>query len=88
MMGTRQRRYLEMEYQMFEDGSLVRHNKTGYEGLIDGQTNLKLWFTGNKDCKFQYRIKFPNLDKRLIAPEEDLELLKLPVVKPKRKSLK
>ncbi len=70
---------------MFEDGSLVRHNKTGYEGLIDGQTSLKLWFTGNKDCKFQYRVKFLNLDKRLIAPEEDLTLLKVPVVKPKRK---
>jgi hypothetical protein len=69
---------------MFEDGSLVKHNKTGYEGIIDGQTSLKLWFTGNKDCKFQYRIKFPNLDKRLIAPEEDLTLLKAPVVKPKK----
>jgi len=69
---------------MFEDGSLVKHKKTGYEGLIDGQTNLRLWFTGNKECKFQYRVKFPNQDKRLIAPEEDLKLLKAPVAKPKR----
>jgi hypothetical protein len=70
---------------MFEDGSLVKHKKTGYEGIIDGQTSLKLWFTGNKDCKFQYRVKFPETDKRLIAPEEDLTLLKPPVIKVKRK---
>ena len=70
---------------MFEDGSLVRHNKTGYEGLIDGQTSLRLWFTGNKECKFQYRVKFPGQEKRLIAPEEDLTLLKAPVIKPKRR---
>jgi hypothetical protein len=70
---------------MFEDGSLVKHTKSGYEGLIDGQTSLRLWFTGNKECKFQYRVKFPDTDKRLIAPEEDLTLLKPPVIKPKRK---
>ena len=69
---------------MFEDGSLVKHKKTGYEGFIDGQTSLRLWFTGNKECKFQYRVKFPNQDKRLIAPEEDLKLLKSPVAKSKR----
>ena len=73
---------------MFEDGSLVKHRKLGYKGLIDGQTNLRLWFTGNKECKFQYRVKFPDQDKRLIAPEEDLKFLKAPVVKPKRKIFK
>jgi len=33
---------------MFEDGSLVKHKKTGYEGLIDGRTNMKMLFTGNR----------------------------------------
>ncbi|MEI7998344.1 MAG: hypothetical protein WCH62_02410 [Candidatus Omnitrophota bacterium] len=70
---------------MFEEQSLVKHKKLGYEGLIDGQTNLRLLFTGNKASEFQYRIKLPNQDKRLIAPEEDLQLLKLPAAKRKRK---
>jgi len=70
---------------MFEEGDLVKHKKSGYEGLIDGQTNLKMLFTGNRHCEFQYRIKLPNQDTRLIAPEEDLQMLKGPVVKPKRK---
>ena len=69
---------------MFEDGSLVKHKKTGYEGLIDWRTKMKMLFTGNRECEFQYRIKLPNHDKRLIAPEEDLRKLKAPVVKLKR----
>ena len=73
---------------MFEEGTLVKHKKLGYEGLIDGQTNLRIFFTGNKQVKFQYRIKLPDQDKRLIAPEEDLRKLKAPVVKPKRKIFK
>ena len=73
---------------MFEDGSLVKHKDLGYEGLIDGRTNLKMLFTGNRQCEFQYRIKLPNQDKRLIAPEEDLKMLKAPVAKPKRKIFK
>ena len=70
---------------MFEDNTLVRHKKSGIEGLIDGQTNLRILFTGNKQCDFQYRIKLPDQDKRLIAPEEDLKLLKAPIPKKKRK---
>ena len=70
---------------MFEDKALVRHKKLGYEGLIDGQTNLRILFTGNKDCEFQYRIKIPNQDKRFIAPEKDLKMLKAPEPKRKRK---
>ena len=68
---------------MFEEGSLVKHKELGYEGLIDGKTSLKMLFTGNKQCEFQYRIKLPNKDNRLIAPKEDLQMLKEPVVKPK-----
>ena len=73
---------------MFEDGSLVKHKDLGYEGLIDGRTSLKMLYTGNRQCEFQYRIKVPDQDKRFIAPEEDLKMLKAPVVKPKRKFLK
>jgi hypothetical protein len=73
---------------MFEDGSLVKHKILGYKGLIDGRTNMKMLFTGNRKCEFQYRVKVPNQDKRLIAPKEDLRMLKAPVVKPKRKIFK
>ena len=73
---------------MFEDGSLVKHKDLGYEGLIDGRTNLKMLYTDNRQCEFQYRIKIPNQDKRLITPEEDLKMLKVPVAKPKRKIFK
>ena len=69
---------------MFEDNSLVRHKKLGYEGLVDGQTNLRILFTGDKQCEFQYRIKIPNQDKRFIAPEEDLKMLAAPIPKKKR----
>ena len=70
---------------MFENKVLVKHKKLGYEGLIDGQTSLRILFTGNKQVDFQYRIKIPNQDKRLIAPEEDLKAIKITLI-PKRKN--
>ena len=73
---------------MFEDGVLVKHKKLGYEGLIDGRTNLTMLFTGNKQCAFQYRVKLPDQDNRLIAPEEDLQMLKAPVAKRKKNIFK
>ena len=59
---------------MIENDTLVRHKILGYEGLVDGQTSMKLIFTGERGCAFQYRIKIFGQDKRFIAPEEDLEI--------------
>ena len=59
---------------MIENDTLVKHKILGYEGLIDGQTSLKMLFTGERGVAFQYRIKVLGLDKRFIAPEEDLVL--------------
>ena len=59
---------------MLENDTLVKHKILGYEGLIDGQTRMRLIFTGGRDCESQYRIKVPGQDKRFIAPEEDLEV--------------
>ncbi len=59
---------------MIENDTLVRHKILGYEGLIDGQTRMKLVFTGERGCESQYRIKVLGQDKRFIAPEEDLEI--------------
>jgi hypothetical protein len=72
---------------MIEDKALVKHKRLGYEGTIDGQTSLRILFTGNKAVEFQYRIKLLNQDKRCIAPEEDLKVLKKPEPKRKRRSL-
>ena len=59
---------------MLEDDTLVKHKILGYEGLIDGHTRMKLIFTGDRGCDVQYRIKVFGVDKRFIAPEEDLEI--------------
>jgi len=59
---------------MLENDTLVKHKILGYEGLIDGQTRMKLIFTGERGCDSQYRIKVFGQDKRFIAPEEDLEV--------------
>jgi len=59
---------------MIENDTLVKHKILGYEGLIDGQTRMKLIFTGERGCEYQYRIKVFGQDKRFIAPEEDLEI--------------
>ncbi len=70
---------------MIENNTLVRHKKLGYEGVIDGETRLKILFTGAKGCEWQYRIKIQGQDKRFIAPEEDLEIKKDKGPKTKRK---
>jgi hypothetical protein len=59
---------------MIEDNTLVKHKILGYEGLVDGQTRMKLVFTGERGCESQYRIKVLGQDKRFVAPEEDLEI--------------
>ena len=59
---------------MIENDTLVKHKILGYEGLVDGQTRMKLIFTGERGCEYQYRIKVLGQDKRFIAPEEDLEI--------------
>lgn len=66
-----------------ESGTLIRHRVMGYEGLIDGTTELKTCFTqggqllGNVNNKqtFQYRVVVEGRDTRWIAPVEDLEIL-------------
>ncbi len=65
------------------DGTLIRHKVTGYEGLIDGTTQIKGCFTaggrlaeksGAKQA-FQYRVLVKGESMRRIAPAEDLEIL-------------
>jgi hypothetical protein len=64
------------------NGTLVRHKTKGYEGKIDGITEIKACFTREgapsptplKDS-FQYRIVVAEETMRRIAPAEDLEVL-------------
>jgi len=60
---------------MLKNGTKVKHKTKGYRGIIDGETFAKDIFTGNKDCKSQYKIKLQNQNEREIAPEEDLEVV-------------
>ena len=66
-----------------QDGTLIRHRVTGYEGRINGTTALKTCFTQrgepleNAHTKqtFQYRVLVEGEIMRRIAPIEDLEVL-------------
>jgi hypothetical protein len=66
-----------------EDGTLVRHKVIGYQGTIEGRTEIKTCFTRGgallpippaKEA-FQYRVVVSGESMRHIAPAEDLEIL-------------
>jgi len=71
------------EQVKLQDGTLIRHNVIGYEGRIDGTTEIKPCFTmagelmAKPDTKqiFQYRVAVAGEAMRRIAPPEDLEVL-------------
>jgi len=66
-----------------QDGTLIRHKVAGYEGRIDGTTEIKTCFTAegklldksNSKQTFQYRVAIEGQLMRRIAPAEDLEIL-------------
>ncbi len=66
-----------------QDGTLIRHNVVGYEGQIDGITEIKACFTvagellqmANTKQIFQYRVAVKGESIRRVAPPEDLEIL-------------
>ena len=72
-----------VEQVKLQDGTLIRHKVTGYEGRIDGTTQIKSCFTdrgallGNRGAKqtFQYRVLVEGETLRRIAPAEDLEIV-------------
>jgi hypothetical protein len=65
------------------DGTLVRHKTNGYEGKIEGITEIKACFTRGGVLlatpltkePFQYRVVVTGESMRHIAPVEDLEIL-------------
>ena len=66
-----------------QDGTLIRHKVAGYEGRIEGTTEIKTCFTAggklldksNSKQAFQYRVVIKGESMRRIAPAEDLEIL-------------
>ncbi|MBI2360002.1 MAG: hypothetical protein HYV04_14095 [Deltaproteobacteria bacterium] len=72
-----------MAQRKLQDGTLIRHKVTGYEGRIDGTTEIKTCFTAagelfDKSSSkqiFQYRVAVKGESMRRIAPAEDLEIL-------------
>lgn len=73
-------RRVEVELQ---DGTLVRHKVAGYEGRIEGTTEIRGCFTVGGELLvsptpkqlFQYRVVVEGESLRRIAPAEDLEIL-------------
>jgi len=66
-----------------QDGTLIRHKVAGYEGRIEGTTEIKTCFTVrgellvNPTTKqlFQYRVVVKGESLRRIAPAEDFDIL-------------
>ena len=66
-----------------QDGTLVRHKIVGYQGTIEGKTEIKTCFTRGGTSlaippakeTFQYRVAVSGESMRHIAPAEDLEIL-------------
>jgi len=66
-----------------QDGTVVRHKVTGYQGKIEGTTEIKTCFTRGGALlamptskeSFQYRVAVSGESMRHIAPAEDLEIL-------------
>jgi len=66
-----------------QDGTLVRHKVIGYQGTIEGTTEIKTCFTRGgvllamplaKET-YQYRVAVSGESMRHIAPAEDLEII-------------
>jgi hypothetical protein len=72
-----------IEQVKLQDGTLIRHNVVGYEGRIDGTTEIKTCFTAAGELLekpstkeiFQYRVVVAGESIRRIAPAEDLKIL-------------
>ena len=66
-----------------QDGTLIRHKVSGYEGRIQGTTQIKTCFTRGGELLahpttkelFQYRVMVEGESLRRIAPAEDFEIL-------------
>ncbi len=66
-----------------QDGTLIRHKVAGYEGRIEGTTQIKSCFTRGGELLahpttkelFQYRVMVEGESLRRIAPAEDFEIL-------------
>jgi hypothetical protein len=71
------------EQVKLQNGTIVRHKNAGYEGRIEGTTEIRSCFTAggvlldmpNSKQSFQYRVVVTGESMRRIAPAEDLEIL-------------
>lgn len=72
-----------LEEVKLQDGTLIRHKVVGYQGRIEGTTQIKTCFTAGGELlarppsaqTFQYRVVIPGEPLRRVAPAEDLEIL-------------
>ncbi|SRR5713226_10183154 len=79
---------VRMDEVKLHDGTLIRHKVVGYEGRIQGTTEIKTCFTAGGESlgnpttgrpttkqTFQYRVVIDGESMRRIAPADDLEIL-------------
>ena len=74
---------IEKSKMSLADGTLVRHKVQGYEGQIEGTTEIKGCFTRGGVAlaaaaakeQFQYRVVVVGESLRRIAPVDDLEIV-------------
>ena len=72
-----------LEEVKLQDGTLIRHKVVGYEGRIEGITEIKSCFTAGGALlarpaggqTFQYRVVVEGESMRRVAPAEDLEIV-------------
>lgn len=62
-----------MDWKPFPDGNRVKHRDKGYEGWIDGLTEVAKGGKVNPDGKSKYRIRLHNRERRELAAEQEIE---------------
>jgi hypothetical protein len=62
-----------MDWKPFSKGTRVKHRDEGYEGWVDGVTELHAGGKLNPDAKSKYRIRLHDHEKRALAAEQEIE---------------
>jgi hypothetical protein len=62
-----------MNWKPFPEGTRVKHRDEGYEGWVDGLTEIRKGGKVNPDEKSKYRIRLHGRDKRALAAEQEIE---------------
>jgi hypothetical protein len=62
-----------MQWKPFPEATRVKHRDEGYEGWVDGLTEVHKGGKVNPDGKSKYRIRFHDRETRALAAEQEIE---------------